>query len=171
MLLVQNGKRIPFLQAASGSSNASTLYSEGNNNSLPKEFAVRKIPKFPDCAEDPPEIESEESSPTTTVEDRGSNASSLSDNVVIPGLKDIVFSDGHEEEEGMEDDNEDDDDENLKIMAMLVKQENDRLEQQITRMTSYVESMEDAKLQEECRQEIELESQAHPDGGVDSVET
>ena len=161
MLLVQNGKRLPFVQAASGS------FTSTEGSSLPKEFAIRKIPKFPDNPEleEPPEILSgdedehdhEQREDVDDELDRGSNASSLSDNVVIPGLKEIVFSDEPEGTPIEDDDDEEDQDENLKIMAMLVKQENDRLEKQISRMTSYVESMEDKQLQEQCRQEIELE--------------
>ena len=158
---MQNGKRVPLVQAASDST--ATVRTEGS--SLPKEFAIRNIPNI---HEDPPEIESgdeDDDSEDDELDDRGSNASSQSNDLTIPGLKEIVFSD--EAEEGILDDDDDDDDANLKIMALLVKQENDRLEQQISRMTSYVESMEDAKLQEECLQEIELESAGQDVGDMD----
>eukprot|EP01084_Bolivina_argentea_P103522 185416_1 len=118
------------------------------SKSRSRQFRRRAEPRSPSShrnMNEPPPIVEEESD---------DNASSLSDEVEIPGLKPIVFDDDDEEDE------DDDDDENLKIMHQMVAQENARLAQEIDAMKEHIYDQETIKMKRDAMQEIMKEMAA-----------
>merc|ERR1712228_1047168 len=75
--------------------------------------------------------------------DNASDASSVSsDNVEIPGLKEIVFAEDDDENDENDEDNED---VSLKAIAYLVQQENERIAREIERMQSHISEQKKTK--------------------------
>merc|ERR1712154_567703 len=119
------------------------------SKSKSRQFRHRKetIPNAPNSAShrlstnDPPPIN----------DDLDDDASSLSDNVEIPGLNPIIFDE--------EEDEEKEDEATLKMMEFMIKAENERLEREIKRMKSHLDEQETIKLKKECLEEIIMEQQ------------